>query len=108
MRPPPGRDCRGRRRRRERSPSSCRAYPAAGTDSGLCQPRQVAGYPGAAAIAHDALPAGRVSIEAARAATAAPVGLATIDDHSHVLAVFVVLHQLRVELVGEGFWDHAV
>ena len=70
-------------------------------DSGLRQLRQVAWHPCATAIAHDALPAGRVSVHAARAATTAPVGLATVDDHGHVLVALVVLHQLRVELVGK-------
>src|SRR5664280_833908 len=110
MRRPPGRDCRGRRRRHARSPSSRRYYAGrlrrAGRLGDARERQQVAGHARAAAVANDTL-----LEDLARdrgvwlgAAAAAAVELAALDDHCDVLVVLVVLDELRVELVGERLW----
>src|SRR2546427_6523292 len=77
--------------------------------AGTRQRGQAPGHAGPAPVAYDAPLRGAVGETRLRALPArAPIGLAAIDDHGHVVVVLVVGEQLRIELVGQLSGHHRI
>lgn len=69
--------------------------------------QQIAGHTGAATVPdHAAL--GALGCLAVAGTASAPVELAALDDDGDVLVAIVVLHELRVKLIGKWLWDYAI
>src|SRR5271165_585172 len=89
-----------------------RAARGAGAQMALgnaCQRGKIAGYARPATVAHYA-PLDRVGggLRSGTPTTGTPVELAPVDDHRDVLLALVVALQLRIELIGQRSWHHAI